>query len=147
MDPVLNPSGKGAGARLWIFALALGAGLGAFILGAGGRLAMRVITLWEGRAHQLSVAGTLSVIGFGVAFGVLGAILRVALHAAAERWLPERAPHWTPEAAFALTCLAIAVLLLTPLTMHRLVLFPPLVALYVLAVEWCWRRWTRALGR
>ena len=119
--------------------LALGAGLGALILGGGGRLAMRGITLWEGRAHQFSVRGTLTVLGFGAAFGILGAGLRAALDAAAERWLPSRVPHWARTAAFAMICLALAVLMLTPLTVHRLVLFPPLVALYVLALEGCRR--------
>src|SRR5881628_1137621 len=112
-------------AHLWLLAFAPGASLGALILGGGGRLAMRGITLSEGRAHQFSTGGTLTVLGFGAAFGVLGAGLRAVLDVAAARWLPARAPRWVPTAAFALACLALTVLLLTPLTVHRLVLFPP----------------------
>ena len=146
MQTVLRANSPPRRARLWMFALTLGAGLGALILGGGGRLAMRGITLWEGRTHLLSLGGTLSVIGYGVAFGVLGACLRAALDVAAERWVPVRAPGSAPSAVFAIVCLALAVLLLTPLTVHRLVLFPPLVVLYVIALEACWRRWRRALG-
>lgn len=146
MQTVLRPDGEPRRAVPWIFALALGAGLGALILGGGGRLAMRSITLWERRAHQFTAGGTLSVIGWGTGFGVLGASLRAALDVAAERWLPDRAPGWAPSAAFATVCLALAVLLLTPLTMHRLVLFPPLVVLYVSALEACWRCWRRSLA-
>jgi hypothetical protein len=102
---------------------------------------MRGITLWEERAHQFSVGGTLSVMGWGAAFGVLGASLRAALDVAAERWFPKRAPRWLPSAVFAFACFAVALIVLTPLTTHRLGLFPPVVALYVVALDAAWRRW------
>ena len=123
----------------WARPLVLGAGLGALILGGGGRLAMRGITLWEGRPHQFSARGTLTVLGFGAAFGLIGAGLRAALDVAAERWRPAGISRRARAAALAVACFALALLVLTPLTVHRLVLFPPVVALYVLALEGCWR--------
>jgi hypothetical protein len=139
MHAVLHPNGQQRHAREWVLAFALGALLGALILGGGGRLAMRGITLWEDRPHQFTAGGTLSVLAFGAAFGVLGAGLRAAIDFAVRRWLPARAPRRAPGAAFAVVCLAIACVLLTPLTAHRLVLFPPVVVLYVVALERFWR--------
>jgi hypothetical protein len=39
-----------------------------------------------------------------------------------------------------IVCLSLGVIVLTPLTMHRLALFPPLIALFVIVFEIVWRR-------
>ena len=103
---------------------------------------MRGITLWEGRARQFTIAGTLNVIGFGAMFGVAAATLRAALDAAGNHWRTRHLSRQVRSAIFAVTCLALAIVVLTPLTVHRLVLFPPVVALFLFAIEMCWRRWS-----
>ena len=45
---------------IWGRSAATGALLGAAILGIGGRVAMRGVTLWEGRAHQFTLGGSLT---------------------------------------------------------------------------------------
>ena len=104
---------------------------------------MRAITLWEDRAHLFSVVGTFTVAAWGVAFGAAAAALRFALEATFNRWLPERTTESSRALIFAVICLALAIIVLTPLTMHRLVLFPPVVALYLLTLEVFWRRQER----
>jgi hypothetical protein len=129
-----------AAAQPWLARLVLGLVLGGVILGAGGRLAMRGITLWEERAHQFTPSGTLNVIAFGCIFGILGAALRLLLDALLDRWPIDWRSTRARDAAFALLCLALGVLILTPLTIHRLVLFLPLIVLYIVALERGWRR-------
>lgn len=109
------------------------------VLGLGGRLAMRGITLWENRARQFTVDGTLRIMGFGALFGIVAATLRIAIDALARRFWPQRPERWN-TAVFALSCLALGVIGLTPLTIHRLVLFPPVIIIYVLVFESLFRR-------
>jgi hypothetical protein len=146
-DVAVPRSEPSRGTHAWLAALVLGAVLGALVLGVGGRLAMRGISLWEGRPRQFTVAGTLTIVGFGAAFGTAAAGLRAALDLVFDRWVTARVPQATRAALFAAACLALAVLVLTPLTVHRLVLFPPVVALYVLLFELARRRWTTATTR
>ena len=127
----------------WIAASILGAALGALVLGVGGRLAMRGVSIWEGRARLLSVAGTLRVVAFGAAFGAAAGALRAAVDAAFDRWGVRRGES-ERTAVFAAASFALALVFLTPLTVHRLVLFPPVVALFVAALETAWRRTTGA---
>lgn len=75
--------------------LATGALLGLTILGPGGRLAMRGITLLEERAHQFMVA-------------------------------------------FSLLCYGLAVVILTPLTVNRLLLFSPVIWTFILSLNLMW---------
>ena len=110
-----------------------GAVLGVLILGVGGRLAMRGVTLWEGRAHQLTAAGTITVLLWGTGFGIAGALLRWGLGRGFDRWLPGVRPGMR-LLAFSAIVLALTLALLTPLTMHRVVLFVPLAVLYVVAL-------------
>jgi hypothetical protein len=121
-------------------ALGAGAIIGAIILGGGGRLAMRAITLWEDRGHQFSVSGSFAVIGWGAAFGAGAAALRLALETACARWLPNRTTEAGRAVAFAIIGITLGIVVLTPLTMHRLVLFPPLIVLYLICLEVFWRR-------
>jgi hypothetical protein len=108
-----------------------GAVLGGVVLGLGGRLAMRGITLLEHRTPIWTVAGSLRVIGFGMAFGLVAAALRVGLGVIPPRLLPRR--HGTR--AFAVLCLALALVGLTPITRFRLLVFLPVVALFIAAME------------
>lgn len=113
----------------WGRSAATGALLGAAILGIGGRFAMRGVTLWEGRAHQFTLRGSLTVMAWGLGFGALAGLARPA----AERWLPGSAI--TRRVVFMAAMLGIALVILTPLTVPRLVLFPPVVLFFLLALE------------
>ncbi|HEX2779207.1 MAG TPA: hypothetical protein VHM30_06900 [Gemmatimonadaceae bacterium] len=123
-------------------ALLAGAVLGVLILGVGGRLAMRGVTLWEGRTHLFSVAGTLTVMMWGAGFGAAAGTLRFAVDRAFARWGPERSQLVRAATAWAIT-LAIALVVLTPWTAPRLALFPPVLLLYLTALESVWRRRSR----
>jgi hypothetical protein len=123
----------------------LGTALGAGILGIGGRLAMRGITLWEGRLHLFTWRGTLAVIAWGAGLGLAAGLLRLAIDAAAERWFARRTGERVRALAFAAPCLAVMLILLTPWTVPRLVVFPPVVLCYLIAFESGWRR--RVVGR
>ena len=119
--------------------LLTGATLGLLILGGGGRLAMRGVTLWEGRAHLFSVAGTLRVLAWGAGLGAAAAVARTVIERAAARWTPTAAPSRRAAIAWLVT-LAIALVLLTPWTLPRLVLFPPVVLAWLAALEATRRR-------
>ena len=129
-------------AHNWRLAIALGALLGAVILGVGGRLAMRGISLMEARPLQLSLGGTMRVILAGGIVGTLAACLRACI----ATFLPVRVSPRTRTALYVVLVGALAVVGLTPLTVHRLALFLPVVGVFVLAVELCWRRWARPIG-
>lgn len=82
---------------LTIVAIA-GVGAGLVMIGAGGRLAMRLLAVTAGDAAQGriteadQIVGTISVdgtLGFVIFFGVFGGLLTGALYVLFERWLPE----------------------------------------------------------
>lgn len=122
--------------------LAIGTGLGAVVLGAGGRLAMRAVTLWEHRPHLLSVNGTVTVFLWGAGFGLAAGALRAGLEMGFDRWTPSlsRGARLT---IFVIVCLGVTLVLLTPWTLPRLVLFPPVVLIFITAFEAAWQRWAR----
>ncbi len=107
-----------------------GAILGAIVLGVGGRLAMREITLVEGRAHIASVVGTLTVVAGGAGFGLIAGAVRAGV----DRWLGGW-PVRRRALLFAVLCVAIALTILTPWTVSRLALFTPLVLVFAAAFE------------
>lgn len=79
-------------------ALGVGAAVGLVVAGAGSRLAMRLIALADGREDfglpteggdivgEVTLDGTLFVLFNGLAQGIVGAFVYLAL----RRWLPER---------------------------------------------------------
>lgn len=94
-------------------ALGVGALVGLVVAGVGGRLAMRVVALADGREDfgltteggnvvgDVTLGGTLFILLLGVAQGVLGALLYLAL----RRWLPVR--PWLATVVFALFVLGL----------------------------------------
>jgi hypothetical protein len=123
----------------------LGAALGTVVLGIGGRLAMRSVTLWEHRMHLFSLSGTASVILWGTALGCAAGLLRVIIEAVLDRWIP-RSNMITRAGTFELVCAALALTLLTPWTLPRLVLFPPVVVGFLVLFELAWWRRLRSLA-
>ena len=121
-------------------ALALGALVGAIFLGVGGRVAMRLFAVLEGREPGWSFGGSLTVVFMGAVWGTLGG----ALLWAGRRWfrhypLARGALFWIP-----LTLLFLRGL--SPLNTNSLVTFMPFFFMYgaVLYRLWCHRfvaRW------
>jgi hypothetical protein len=100
-----------------------GAALGTLILGVGGRLAMRVISMATSGATGFSFGGTLTVVFLGAASGgAAGAILSVT-RAFLCRWPAAQA------ITFWLLLVAITLRGLRPLDTLRVALFLPLVVL------------------
>jgi hypothetical protein len=126
--------------RSLLTALTLGAATGAMFLGVGGRVAMRLFAMLEGREPGWSFGGSLTVVFMGAVWGTLGG----ALLWAGRRWfrhypLARGALFWIP-----LTLLFLRGL--SPLNANSLVTFMPFFFMYgaVLYRLWCHRfvaRW------
>ena len=105
-------------------ALTLGALVGAIFLGVGGRIAMRIFALMEGREPGFSVGGTLPVILMGAVFGVIGGFLL---------WLGRRLFKRSPIARGAMFWIPLTTLFLkglSPLTENSLMAFAPFYLAY-----------------
>jgi hypothetical protein len=131
--------------RSFLTSLALGAVTGALFLGVGGRIAMRIFAVLDGRVPGWSVGGTMTVIFMGAAWGTLGG---------AVLWLGRRLFPATPLARGLLFWGVIALIaanLITPRNADSLIAFVPVALLYgvVLYRIWCRRfiaRWQSLPG-
>ena len=115
-----------------------GMGLGALILGVGGRISMRLIAEATTGTGGFSVGGTLTVVFLGVVSGALGALILLGARALLRRWSP--APtilYWT-------ALLAISLRGLRPVDQLRAILFLPLVAAFGALLQWRTWRYRRA---
>jgi hypothetical protein len=116
-------------AKGWLAGLLLGTLLGAFILGVGGRVAMRLIAVATSGTGSFSIGGTVTVIALGALSGAVGALLLLGTNRFLRRHrLIGFLVFWT------------ALLLLTlrglrPLDPLRLALFLPLVGLFGSALQ------------
>ncbi len=120
--------------RDWLRYSLIGAGVGAVVLGIGGRLAMRGIAVLSGAPPSFTFGGSLRVVLMGALSGLGGAwILKVLRFFLARRWLIQT-----------LLFYAIIVLItlrgLKPVDSQRLVLFLPVVLLYAFLVRVLTRR-------
>jgi hypothetical protein len=105
-------------------AIALGAIVGAIFLGVGGRVAMRIFALLEGREPGWSLGGSMTVVFMGAAFGTLGG---------AMLWLGRRYFKRSPLARGALFWGLLTLLFLegvTPLNTDSVVAFSPFFVAY-----------------
>ena len=117
-----------------IATLLWGAGLGALVLGVGGRVAMRVIAEATTGTSGFSLGGTVTVVFLGAVSGAVGGLLLLLARRLLRRWPP------APTVAFWLLLLALTFRGLRPLDQLRLVLFLPLVALFGTLLQWrTWR--------
>ena len=124
-------------------ALTLGAVVGAIFLGAGGRIAMRIFALMEGREPAWTLEGSLAVVFMGAVFGTIGGSLL---------WLGRRVFRRSPIARGALFWIPLTALFLrglSPLTSNSLTAFLPFYAAYGVVVYrlFCHRyvaRWAAA---
>ncbi len=120
--------------RDWLRYSLIGAGVGAVVLGVGGRLAMRGIAVLSGAPPSFTVGGSLRVVLMGALSGLGGAwILKVLRSFLPKRWLIQTILFY-----------AIIVLImlrgLKPVDSQRLVLFLPVVLLYGFIVRIATRR-------
>ena len=95
---------------------------------------MRAIAVHDGAPGFLTLQGTITVLLAGAASGAGGGIVRALTD------IGDRLPHSARLAVFAVACLALTLRGLNPLDSTRLILFLPLVALYVVLTELAWRR-------
>ena len=126
--------------RAWYFGPLVGAAIGLATLGVGGRIAMRAIAMVQGTPGGFSLGGTMTVVLLGAANGALGGVIR------AITGIRGRVPHALRFMLFAAACLALGLRGLKPLDADKLLLFMPVIVLYVLSMELAWRRlaWGRA---
>ncbi|HYU08748.1 MAG TPA: hypothetical protein VEK77_05140 [Gemmatimonadales bacterium] len=120
--------------RDWLRYSLIGAGVGAVVLGIGGRLAMRGIAVLSGAPPSFTVGGSLRVVLMGALSGLGGAwILKILRFFLSKRWLIQTILFY-----------AIIVLItlrgLKPVDAQRLVLFLPVVLLYAFLVRVLTRR-------
>lgn len=115
--------------RDWLIAALLGVGIGAVVLGIGGRVAMRGIVLLSGGAPGFSIGGTATVVLLGALAGLVGAIALMLLRLA----LPRR--PIVRGAAYWLFLVLVTLRGLDPVDLPRLLLFLPLVIGYGIGLQ------------
>jgi hypothetical protein len=98
--------------------------VGAVFMGVGGRIAMRIFALLEGRAAGWTLEGSLTVVFMGAVFGTIGGFLL---------WLGRRLFPRSPVSRGALFWIPLTALFLrglSPLTENSLVSFVPFYVAY-----------------
>ena len=125
----------------WLRGVTLGSLVGLPLLGAGGRIAMRVIAHLTGAPSAFTPSGTLTVLLMGIASGIAGGVLYAAL-----AWL---LPHRRPlrGGLFALGLGLLTLRGLSPATALSLALFMPLALLYGVLFELAWHRVAARVAR
>ena len=124
--------------RSALVTLLWGMGLGALILGVGGRIAMRLIAEATTGTSGFTLGGTITVVFLGVMSGALGALILLAARALLRRWSP------APTVVYWAALLAISLRGLRPMDQLRAVLFLPLVAAFGALLQWRTWRYRRA---
>ena len=110
--------------RSFVTAITLGAIVGTIFLGIGGRTAMRIFAMLEGRAPGWSVGGTMTIVFMGAAWGTLGGILL---------WLGRRYFKRSPVARGLVFWIPLTLLYLrglSPLSTNSLIAFTPFYLAY-----------------
>jgi len=114
--------------------VAVGAGVGALVLGIGGRSAMRGIAILSGAPPSFSFGGSLRVVLLGALAGLVGGLILLGLRALLpKRWLIQ-------TLLFYVMILLITLRGLRPIDAERLMLFLPLVLAYGFLVRTLTRR-------
>lgn len=115
-------------------ALIVGGALGALVLGAGGRVVMRIIAIQGGGAGDFSVGGTLNVVAAGAGYGLGGAVLFMLVR------LVFPARRWARGLAFWVVVTLVTLRVLQGVAFGTGAMFLPLVALYGAALHLWWCR-------
>lgn len=110
--------------RDWLRHALIGIGIGAVVLGIGGRVAMRGIAVLSGAPPGFSFGGSLTVVFLGAVSGLVGALILIGLRC----FLPGR---WLLQTvSFYAVLVLITLRGLRPVDSQRLFLFLPLVLIY-----------------
>jgi hypothetical protein len=120
--------------RDWRDGVLLGAALGAVILGAGGRVAMRAAALAVEQEPAFTIGGSATVVGAGTITGVAAAAYFLALG-----FIPGMG-RIAKTVAFWLGTLLLALAIIWPVNVRRLELFLPLAAAFNAALQFIWSR-------
>jgi predicted benzoate:H+ symporter BenE len=93
----------------------------------------------QGTPAGFSVGGTMTVLMLGAANGAAGGVIR------ALTGIGGRLPHAFRFLIFAAACLALGLRGIKPIDSDKLLVFMPVIVLYVAAMELAWRRvgWRR----
>jgi hypothetical protein len=110
--------------------LLIAALLGAAVLGVGGRLGMHVIARATTGTGRFTLGGTLTVIGLGIACGLLGGLVLVAVRRFIHRWSP------LPFVLYWVFLIGITLRGINPVDTQRALVFLPIVILFGIALEW-----------
>lgn len=120
-----------AARRLGIL-VALGAVVGTVVLGLGGRLVMRLLSIASSVPEVFSVGGSLTVVGAGALSGAAGALLFAAAHGITSRLTPTRS--WVGHVLFGVALGLVTLRGLRGTASALSALFVPLVAAYGIIV-------------
>lgn len=123
--------------RDWLTCSLIGTGLGAVVLGVGGRVSMRGTAVLSGAPPGFSVSGSLTVVLMGAVAGLAGAVILMVI----RFFLPGR---WLIQTLSFYGALVLIMLRgIRPLDSQRLFLFLPLVLIYGFLLRvLSRRRWT-----
>jgi hypothetical protein len=119
--------------RDWMFGVLTGALLGLPLLGVGGRVAMWLVALHQGRVPVFTLEGSLAVTLMGAAAGgVIGGIFMVS------RWMFPRT-RWLRVGIFTAVVGFVALRGIAPLTPFNVLVFGPLFVAHgaFLHMYWC----------
>jgi hypothetical protein len=133
---------KRPGSRDWAIGLLVSALLGLVLLGAGGRMGMRVIALANRQTPILTIGGTLAVTLLGAATGLaVGAIFLLSRTAAPRRRIAR-------VGLFTGVCAFLVLRGLRPVTVLNLSVFAPLFVVHavLLHLYWCRIHMRRRIG-
>ena len=106
----------------------IGALVGLPILGAGGRILMRFIALWQGTAPGFSVGGTVTVLFMGMVYGAVGG----AVHGLARSFVHNIIAR---NILFAVLCTAVTWRVANVLPPRDRFTFVALTFVYIIAME------------
>jgi hypothetical protein len=130
----MNPMQLSPRTRAALATVLWGIGLGAVVLGAGGRVGMRVIAEITTGTSGFSVGGSLTVLFLGAVSGAVGGLILLVVRSLFRRWPP------LPTVLYWSLLLLITLRGLRPIDQLRLLVFLPLVAVFGLALQWrTWR--------
>jgi hypothetical protein len=119
----------------WAFTLLVAAGLGAVVLGGGGRIAMHVIARETTGSGSFTLGGTLTVVLLGVASGLLGGLILMAARRFFHRWSP------IPSILYWGLLLGLTLRGIKPVDELRLAVFLPVVVVFGVGLQWMTFRW------
>lgn len=125
--------------RVVLTSAVIGALLGLFVLGIGGRGLMRIIAHWEGRVPEFTIGGTSFVLLMGILAGLSGGIA----HGLLAKYVTSPAIRFL---LFLPICIVVAWRMANELLPRPRMMFVALATAYVIALELFVRRRNASLA-